>query len=379
MNKYPSIVDLQKKAHTRIPFVAKEYLETGTGQDHCLKRNTEAFQKIALNPSFLHGELNPILNTNVLGQSFNLPFGIAPIGLTGLMWPKAELYLAQSATEHNMPYCLSTVATRTPEELAPFIDDNGWYQLYTPRKEELTWSMLDSARDAGFKNLVITIDIPAPSKRERTKRAGMQMPPKLNPRFLWQAFKRPAWSWQTLKNGLPRLKTIESYSEFKSMMSVGAYVQNNIGGNLSWEYANKIKEYWQGPVILKGILNPKDAELAVKYGYDGIVVSNHGGRQFDGAPGTLDILPEIVSVVDSKCAILFDGGIRSGLDIAKALIMGADFALLGRAFMYSVCALGPLGPSHAINILAEELSNAMIQLGISDIHSLKSSKSQTIV
>ncbi|MEO1259578.1 MAG: alpha-hydroxy acid oxidase [Bacteroidota bacterium] len=365
--KYPAIEDLAQKARTRIPHVAWEYLQTGTGREELIQRNLDAIQNVRLSPQFCKGALNPTTETTLFGQRYNAPFGIAPVGLTGLMWPRAEVILAKTANKYRIPYSLSTVATETPETVGPHVGDMGWFQLYPPREEELRKAFINRAWKAGFRTLIITADVPTPSRRERTKRAGLAMPPKMTLNFIWQGMTHPVWSFHTLKNGLPRLRTIESYSEFNTMMSVGAFTRDRLGGNLSWEHCKALRDEWQGPVIVKGLLHPKDAETAVGIGMDGIVVSNHGGRQFDGAPASMEALPEIVRAVKGKTAILFDSGIRSGLDILRALKMGADFVLLGRSFIYGVAALGKYGGDHVAEILMEELKNNMVQLGIENL------------
>ena len=371
LNRYPAIQDLEWKAQKRIPNVAWAYLQTGTGREELIHKNKKAFEAIRLTPQFCKGQLSPQINTQLLGQSFHAPFGIAPIGITGLMWPKAEVILAQTAQKHQIPYTLSTVATETPEAVGPYAGNMGWFQLYPPREMEFSIRLMERVKAAGFHTLVVTADVPTPSRRERTKRAGLQTPPKITPHFIWQGMTHPQWSIATLRRGLPKLRTIEPYSEFKSMMSVGSFVRGQLGGNLSWDYCEKLREVWDGKVILKGILHPKDAEKAVSIGMDGIVVSNHGGRQFDGAPTSIEALPDIVRAVKGRTAILLDSGVRSGLDILRALSLGADFVLLGRAFVYGVAALGKYGGHHVVEILKDDLKNNMVQLGIESIEELK--------
>lgn len=369
-NEYPAIVDLAKKAKRRIPHVAWEYLETGTGRENLIKRNSEAFDKITFQPQFCKGQLEANIQTTFLGQQFNAPFGIAPVGLTGLMWPKAEIILAKTANKYKIPFTLSTVATETPETLAPHIGNMGWFQLYPPREKELRQKILKRAKDAGFHTLVVTADVPMASKRERAKRAGLQMPPKITPKMIWEGVTHPAWTVNTLKRGLPALRTIESYASYKSMKFVSGFVGNRLGGTLSWEYCQELQEEWDGPIILKGVLHPKDAEKAIEIGLDGIVVSNHGGRQFDGALASIDALPEIVKVAKGKTAILFDSGVRTGLDMMRALSLGAEFVLLGRAFIYGVAALGDYGGDHVAELLMDDLKNNMVQLGVKDLSGL---------
>ena len=374
LNDYPMVSDLAVKAKKRIPKVAWAYLETGAGRENLLDRNQEAFNKINFRPQFCKGAFNANIETEILGQKFAAPFGIAPVGLTGLMWPKAEIILAKAARKRNIPFTLSTVATETPETLAPHIGNMGWFQLYPPREKELRQDILRRAKAAGFHTLIVTADVPMAGRRERAKRAGLKMPPQITPEMVWQGITHPVWTMKTLQRGLPALRTIEAYAEYKTMKFVSGFVGNRLGGTLSWDYCKKLKEEWDGPVILKGVLHPEDAEKAVELGLDGIVVSNHGGRQFDGAMTSIEALPEIVKVAKGKTAILFDSGVRTGLDIMRAMALGAEFVLLGRPFLYGVAALGEHGAEHVIEILSDDLKNNMVQLGVKDLGELTEAK-----
>lgn len=371
LNLYPAIQDLAEKARRRIPYVAWEYLESGTGDEALIKQNRIALQNINFKPRFCRGTLNPSLEIEFLGKKYAAPFGIAPVGLTGLMWPKIEQYLAGTANRCRIPYTLSTVATDTPEAVGPKVGNMGWFQLYPPREKEFRQSLLQRAKDSGFHTLVVTADVPMPSRRERTKRAGLRMPPSITPRMIWQGITHPAWTLATLQNGLPRLKTVEKYATHTNMKFISSMVGNRLGGTLSWEYCELLKAEWDGPVILKGILHPADAIKATEIGLDGIVVSNHGARQFNGAVPAIEALPAIVEAVGGKVSILFDSGVRSGLDIMRALHLGADFVLLGRAFIYGVAALGRFGGDHVVEILKDDLRNNMVQLGVENLQDIQ--------
>lgn len=370
-NQYPAIIDLARKAKKRIPHVAWEYLSSGTGEEDLLDRNRAALQKITFLPRFCKGELNANTETTLFGRKYSAPIGMAPIGLTGLMWPKVEQYLAATANRLQIPYCLSTVATETPEKTGELVGDMGWFQLYPPKDVSLRKSILKRAKDSGFHTLVVTADVPMASKRERTKRAGMSMPPKITPKMIWEGITHPVWTYYTLLNGIPRLRTIEHYTNNNNMKFVSGFVGNRLGGTLDWDYCQELKEEWGGPVVLKGILHPADAAKAVEVGMDGIAVSNHGGRQFNGAPAAIDALPAIVQEVGGKVPIIYDSGIRTGLDIMRALYLGADFVFAGRPFVYGVAALGKYGGDHAGNIFIDDLRNNMVQLGVANLEELK--------
>jgi L-lactate dehydrogenase (cytochrome) len=230
---------------------------------------------------------------------------------------------------------------------------------------------LERAKAAGFHTLIVTADVPMASRRERTKRAGMTMPPRITPKMIWEGIIHPVWSFYTLRNGIPRLRTVEHYTNNNDIKFVSGFVGNRLGGTLDWDYCKELKDSWKGPVVLKGILHPEDAATAVEVGLDGIMVSNHGGRQFNGAPAAIEALPAIVKEVDGKVPVIFDSGIRTGLDIMRAIYLGADFVFAGRPFIYGVAALGRYGADHAAAILMDDLKNNMTQLGVANLKELR--------
>ncbi len=367
LTKYPAISDLAKKAKKRMPKVAWEYLESGTGDEDLLNQNRKAFQDIKFLPQFCKGELYAHSEVELFGKTYAAPIGVAPLGLSGLIWPKSEELLAASCSRWNIPFCLSTVSTNTPEKVGEHVSDMGWFQLYPPKDLDILDSLLQRAKDAGFHTLVITADIPVPSLRERTKRAGMSMPPKITPRMIWEGATHPFWSLSTLRHGIPSLKTVEHYTNNNSLKFVSGFVGNRLGGTLSWDYCKQIKEKWNGPVIIKGILHPQDARQAIDAGMDGIWVSNHGARQFNGAATAIEALPAITQEVNGQAKIIFDSGVRNGLDIMRAIHLGADFVFSGRPFFYGVAALGKYGGDHAAHIFIDDLKNNMVQLGAKNL------------
>lgn len=372
MQSYPAISDLEERARHRLPHVAWQYLQAGTGVDLATQRNRDALDRITLVPRFLKGALKTDTSTSLFNRIYNAPFGIAPVGLTGLVWPKAELILARTAKAFGIPFCLSTVATQTPETVGPHVGEMGWFQLYPPKDEDILHDILQRAKQNDFHTLLVTADVPAPGRREASIRAGLNMPPRITPKLAWDGITHPQWLWHTLLNGLPSLKTVTPYADSKDSKEVAAFARFKFRGDLDWDYIKKVRELWDGPIVLKGLLHPDDATMAVQAGMDGICVSNHGGRQFDGAPAAIEALPGVVEAVNGKAAILFDSGIRSGLDIVKAISLGADFVLCGKAFMYGVAALGRKGGDHAARILMEDLTNNMKQLGANSINEISS-------
>ncbi|MCB1744811.1 MAG: alpha-hydroxy-acid oxidizing protein [Gammaproteobacteria bacterium] len=372
MSRYPSIQYLERAARRRIPFFAWEYLASGTGIDRGVDRNIEALQSVQLTPRFMQGVFEPDLRTELFGRHYDAPFGIAPVGLTSLMWPGAERILARSAARYRIPFSLSTVATETPETIGPLADGMAWFQLYPPRNPEIRRDLLARAADAGFTTLLVTCDVPASSRRERQVHAEVAVPPRRTVKTYLRAAIRPSWSINTLQRGLPRFHTLEKYAPGSDLQQISAFMSQNFNGSLDWDYLRACREEWPGPVLVKGVLDVEDARRAVEIGLDGIVVSNHGARQFDGAPASIDVLPAIAAAVAGKTRIVFDSGVRGGLDICRALALGADFVLLGRAFIFAVAALGEHGGDHAIELLLADMQSNLSQLGCARLDQLPS-------
>lgn len=367
--RYPSIPYLAERAKQRMPFFAWEYLDSGTGPEDGVARNEAAVRAVEIVPRMLAGRYEPELECSLFGKDYAAPFGVAPVGMSGLMWPKAEIYLSRAANAANIPYCLSCVAAETPETIGPEAGDNGWFQFYPTADLSVREDMLRRARAAGFKVLVVTVDVPVSSTRERQFRAGLSVPPQKNLRTVWRAAIRPAWTIATLRHRIPRLLMLESYA--RDAENLRDLLQRVLSAQPDWDYLADIRAMWDGPMIVKGIMHPEDATRAVDNGADGIVVSNHGARQIDGAPASIEMLPEIVEAVGGKTKILFDSGLRGGLDIARALALGADFCLLGRPFLFAVGALGEPGAAHVISLLKEDLRNNMLQMGARTIEDMR--------
>ncbi|MCC0047337.1 MAG: alpha-hydroxy-acid oxidizing protein [Rhodobacteraceae bacterium] len=359
--RYPAVSDLKSRARARIPHFVWEYLDSATGTEATQRRNRTDLDRVLFRPSILHGEMTADLSTRLMGKDFPLPFGVAPVGMSGLIWPDAERRLARAAAAAGLPYCLSTVASRTPEDLAPVLGDHGWFQLYPPRDPEIRKDMLNRARAAGFGALILTVDVPVASRRERQTRSGLTQPPRLTPRLLAQVARRPAWALGTLKHGMPRMRLMDGYAENKVSLSSTAHIGYLLRTSPDWDYLRALRDAWDGPLIVKGVLNADDAARLQDEGADAIWVSNHAGRQFDAAPSTIAALPALRAA--TTLPLILDGGIEGGLDILRALALGADFVMLGRAWHYALGALGDAGPAHLVEILARDMAANMGQLG----------------
>lgn len=368
---HPAIADLRKSARKRIPHFVWEYLDSATGDESAKHRNRSALDEILLKPSVLHGEIAPDLTTSLIGRDYALPFGISPIGMSGLMWPGAECTLARLAATQGIPYGLSTVAAQTPETLAPHIGDQGWFQLYPPRDPAILTDMLDRARTSGFHTLVLTVDVPAASRRERQVRSGLTTPPRFTPRLLAQVARCPTWALGTLKHGKPRLRLMESYMETTAARSSTDHIGYMLRASPDWEYLQNLRKIWDGPLVVKGVLNPVDAQRLQNEGVDAVWVSNHAGRQFAGAPASITALPAIRQAVGPDYPLIFDSGIEGGLDILRAIALGADFVMLGRAFHYGLGAFGAKGAAHVVDILRADLISNMGQIGARSVKDVR--------
>ncbi|KUJ79386.1 alpha-hydroxy acid oxidase [Ruegeria profundi] len=368
-SSFPGIADLKRRARRRVPHFVWEYLASGTGTEATMHRNRAALDDVEFLPSILHGPIECETGTRFLGKDFPLPFGIAPIGMSGLIWPNAEQLLAQAAAEAGVPYTLSTVASQSPEDMAPHIGQNAWFQLYPPKDPEIRTDMLNRVRSAGFTTLVLTVDVPVASRRERQVRSGLTNPPRLTPRLLAQIALRPTWALGMARNGMPRMRTLDKYIDSHSARSPTAHVGYLLRTSPDLDYVNWLRDAWDGPLIVKGVMRAEDADRLQQVGVDAIWVSNHGGRQFDGAPASISVLPAIRAA--TNLPLIFDGGIEGGLDILRALALGADFVMLGRGFLYGLAALGARGPAHVIDILLQDLHANMGQMGVAQLDQIK--------
>lgn len=368
--QYPAIADLKARAKRRIPHFVWEYLDSATGVEATQRRNRTALDQVMLSPSILHGEFEPDLTTTFLNQSYPLPFGIAPVGMSGLIWPGAEQMLARTAARENIPYTLSTVASQLPEDVGPDAGTQGWFQLYPPRDPTIRADILKRVKDSGFDTLVLTVDVPVASRRERQTRGGLTNPPKLTPRLALQAAQCPAWLNGIRKTGMPRLRLMESYSSERSALPSNQHIGYLMRTSPDWDYFKSLRDVWDGPLIVKGVGRADDAARLTDEGADAIWVSNHAGRQFDGGPATIEVLPAIRAA--TPLPVIFDSGVEGGLDILRAMALGADFVMLGRAFHYGLAALGQTGATHVVDILRQDLISNMGQIGARNLSGLQS-------
>lgn len=362
-SSYPSIDDLIKKAKKRIPKFAFEYLDGGCNEDVNLYKNTSELREVELKPNYLNEHEGSDLATELFGHLYNAPFGIAPVGLQGLMWPNAPEILARAAFKHNIPFILSTVTTASIERIAKLTEGHAWFQLYHPVDNKLRDDILRRAAAAQYSVLVVLCDVPTFGYRPRDIRNGLAMPPRMTLKNMIQIMGKPHWALRTLFHGQPAFETMKPYMpEGLDMKKLGAFMNSTFNGRVNEEKLSAIRDRWKGKLVLKGVASEEDTALAIKLGFDGIIVSNHGGRQLDAGQSSVKAMNGIAEKYKSQIKVMMDSGIRSGPDIARAIASGADFTFLGRSFMYGVAALGNKGGDHTISILKVQLQQVMEQL-----------------
>lgn len=363
-SNYPSISDLRAKAKKKMPLFAFEYLDGGCNEDVNLNRNRSDVQKIELMPQYLAKVYEHDMATELFGVKYSAPFGIAPIGLQGLIWPNAPEILAKAAFEHNIPFILSTVSTSSIERISEITEGKAWFQLYHPKEEKLRNDLIDRAAAAHCPVFVILSDVPSFGFRPRDIRNGLAMPPRMTARNILQIMGKPEWALKTLYHGQPNFANMKPYMPANlDMKQLGKFMNATFSGRLDEERIAPIRDRWKGKLVLKGVVSEEDTEKAIKLGLDGIIVSNHGGRQLDAGQSSIVPMTNLAKKYKTKIKVMVDGGLRGGPDVGRAMASGADFTFMGRSFMYGVGALGNQGGSHTISLLKTELLQIMQQLG----------------
>ena len=376
--RYPSISHLEAKAKKRIPRFAYEYLSGGCNNDINIKKNTSDIREIELQPYYLRDFGGSSMEQELFGHIYSAPIGISPIGLQGLMWPGATEILASAANAHNIPFILSTVATADIEKVASLTEGKAWFQLYHPVEDSLTDKLLDRLQDVECPVLVILADVPTFGYRPKEIKNGLAIPPKMTLSNILQIAGCPTWAINTLIKGQPEFKTLKPYlPKGLNLKHLGLFMNKTFNGRLSEDRVKRIRDKWKGKLVIKGVVGVEDTEKSIEWGMDGIIISNHGGRQLDMGESTISSLQRIAPVYKDKIKLMMDSGMRCGPDIANTLACGAEFAFLGRAFMYGVAAMGKKGGHQTISILKRELQQVMEQVCCQDLslisdHKIKS-------
>lgn len=361
-----TIDDLRKRARRRLPRAVFDFVDGGAEDEQSLRANREAFSRVTFRPRVLVDVSQRDTRTTVLGQALSAPLILGPTGLAGLLWPRAEIIAAGAAAQKGLGFVLSTHSVWSIEEVAQAVPGPKWFQLYVVRDREVTRAMIERARAAGYTALCLTVDVPVIGQRERDVRNGFTIPPRVTVQNVLDTLQKVGWILQTLR--APRV-TFKNFigtpgAPSKSdAISLGAWAQRLHDPAVTWKDLEWFRSLWPGPMVLKGVMSAEDARRAAEAGVEGIVVSNHGGRQLEGLPSTLEVLPEIADAAGDKLEIIFDGGIRRGGDIIKALALGADACLIGRAFLYGLGAGGEAGVNRALDILLAEMDRTLALLG----------------
>lgn len=362
--RYPNSEYLQSKAKSRMPMFAFDYLNGGCIDERGLTDNRENLRRVRLNSPLLKRRCQPDYSVDLFGKRYRYPFGVAPVGLQGLMWPDAPEILAQAAADLEIPYVLSTVSSANLETIVEIAQGYAWFQFYNPTVEDVRADILRRAAQAGCDVLVVTVDVPTFGYRPKDIRNGLSMPPKMTWRNVLQMLARPAWLLGTAKAGRPEMKTLLPYMPPNTPADeLQTFMNKTVMGSVDADSLRKIRDVWQGKLVIKGISRMEDADAAVEIGADGIVVSNHGVRQLDAGPNLIESLIGISEKHGGTIELIYDSGLYSGTDLAKVLACGAGFGLFGRLFVYGVAALGRRGGVHTINMLGSQFAQVSQQLG----------------
>jgi L-lactate dehydrogenase (cytochrome) len=360
--------DFREAARRKLPPFLFHYIDGGAYAERTLGRNVSDLADIALRQRVLKGSEDLDLSVDLFGEKLSLPVVLAPVGLTGMYARRGEVQAAKAAASRGVPFTLSTVSVCPIEEVAPAIDRPMWFQLYVLRDRGFMKSVLERAKAAGVKTLVFTVDMPVPGARYRDAHSGMSGP-NAEIRRMVQAMTHPAWAWDVGLRGTPHdLGNVSAYlGKPTGLADYIGWLAGNFDPSISWKDLEWIRDAWDGPMIIKGILDPEDAKDALTFGADGIVVSNHGGRQLDGVLSTATALPPIAEAVQGRMKVLMDSGVRNGLDVVRALALGADAVLIGRAFVYALAAHGQAGVAQLLDLFEKEMRVAMTLTGAKSV------------
>ena len=362
------IEDLRILHEKRTPRMFYDYVDSGSWTESTYRANNRAFMDYKFRQRVLVDVDNRSLKSKMLDQDVSMPVALAPVGLTGMQWVNGEIQAARAAEEFGVPFCLSTMSICSIEDVANSVHQPFWFQLYVMRDRDYIKRLILRAKAAGCSALILTVDLQIMGQRHKDIKNGLSTPPKLTPKTIFNIAKHPGWAIRMLGAKRFTFGNVVGHVEGVDKLStLSQWSAEQLDPTLSWQDVAWVKEVWKGPLVIKGIMDAEDAEEAVKAGVDGIVVSNHGGRQLDGAPAAIDMLEEIVNAVGNRVEIWMDSGIRSGQDILKALALGATGTLIGRAYQHGLGAMGQAGVTQSLEILQRELDLTMAFCGVRDI------------
>ena len=363
-----SVEDARRMARKRLPRLIFEFIDGAAGSGMADHRNRSAIDGIRLQSRVLTGSGRERLACSLLGRSWGLPFGIAPMGMCNLAWPRADRFLAAAAVRYNIPLCLSTAASTTLEKAREMAAEHAWFQLYVTNSREAALALVERAHQAGYENLLLTVDTPQAVRRPRELRSGFTDPFRPGPRQLLDFAAHPRWSLGTLRHGVPVLAN--NLGTPGRRASQAKSFDRAARANIDFDFLRQLRDRWRGKLIVKGVTFPQDAVRIRDYGTDAIYVSNHGGRQLDSAPAAIHLLPPIRAALGDDYPLIFDSGLRCGEGIVKALASGADFVMLGRPILYALGARGERGLNHLLELLATDAGATLAQIGCTDVAQL---------
>ena len=365
-----NIEDLRRLARRRLPRALFDFVDGGAQDEVTLRANQSDFQRLALLPRVLIDVAQRDQSVTVLGQKLEQPLILAPTGGPGMLWPNGAVAAAQAADKAGVGFCLSTMSTSSIEEVSKAVRKPIWFQLYVMRDRGLAKSMIERAKAAGCTALVLTVDLALQGQRDRDVHNGLTIPPKLRPSTLIDFALHPGWVWRFFTGPKVTLANFVGSGHGDDMFTIAEFVNAQFDQSVTWKDIEWAKSLWGGPLALKGILNPEDARLAAEHGVDAVIVSNHGGRQLEGARSAISALPDVVDAIDGKMEVILDGGVRRGTDVIKALALGAKACMIGRPFLYGLASMGGAGVDCALKILRNELDVGLALIGRASVRDL---------
>ena len=370
MDVITSISDLREIARRRVPRALFDYADRGAFDELTLRRNHADFERLQLRQRVMVDVSKLSVATTVLGERWNVPIGIAPTGLTGLFHRDGEIHGARAAQAAGVPFTLSTMSICSIEDVRAAVKGTFWFQLYLMRDRGFTEALISRAREARCPVLVLTMDLPIQSLRRRDAKNGLAVPPRLTSRNAWEILLRPSWALGVLLGKRRTFGNLAAFFPRQGAATLAEWSNAQLDPTMNWKDVEWVRSRWPGKLVVKGILDAEDARLAVAAGVDGLVVSNHGGRQLDGATSTIAALPRVAEAVAGRCEILLDGGITQGQSVLKALASGARACLIGKSFLYGLTAGGAAGVTLALNLLRRELEVSMALTGTQDVRNV---------
>lgn len=360
-----SVEDLRHLAKRTLPRSVFDFIDGGAEDELTLVENRRGFERLRIVPRTMVDVSFPRMDVNIAGTTANAPFLIAPMGSTGLAWPQADIAIARAAAHFGLPFTLSTMSTTSIEQLAKDVPAAHWFQLYLMKDKDLSHSLMDRAAAAGYSTLVVTVDLQAAGKRERDLRNGISLPLRFGPGLVFDALLHPGWTFRLLRNGFPQFENVRGPTGGDTdHLTVVARAIRMLDPGFDWNDLARLRERWRGPLIVKGICHPDDAERLVSCGIDGIWISNHGGRQLDGAISSIAALPHVAAAVGGRVPLILDSGVRRGVDALKARALGAHAVAVGRSVLFGASSGGEAGATRALEILLAELRSSMQLAGI---------------